>query len=69
MISNAFPGEQVSFSSPTISLLLPGTADGSGQLTIHWRCDPADAANVWSLTATGVSSGRTVSFVFGGTAG
>jgi hypothetical protein len=69
VLSNAFPGEQVSFSSPTISLLLPGTADGTGQLTIHWRCDPADAGNVWSLTAKGDSSGRTVTFVFGGSPG
>ena len=69
VVSNAFPGEQVDFSSPTISLLLPGTADASGQVTIHWRCDPENASNVWSLTATGESSGRTVTFTFGGAAG
>lgn len=69
VISNAFPGEQVEFTSPTISMFLPGTADGSGQLTIYWRCDPANASNVWSLTATGTSSGRTVTFTFGGATG
>jgi hypothetical protein len=69
VIANAFPGEQVEFTSPTISMFLPGTADGSGQLTIYWRCDATNASNVWSLTATGQSSGRTVTFTFGGTAG
>jgi hypothetical protein len=68
-IANALPGEEVTFAIPTTNrALLPGTADSAGKVYIHWLCDPGDASSSWSLRATGVSSGRTVTFYFHGRA-
>lgn len=65
-LRGAAPNEQVEFSSPQSSGLLPGTADANGVLPIRWQCDPEQAGTTWELTATGVTSGKTVTFIFAG---
>ena len=67
-VSNASAGERVAFIASGIGELLPGTADGNGNVTIHWRCDANDAGSLWSITATGMASGRSASFDFKGAA-
>ncbi len=65
-LSGAAPNEEVTFSSPQSSGIRPGTADANGELTIRWQCDPAQAGTTWELTATGATSGSTVTFTFTG---
>lgn len=61
-VTGANPGETIAFSESSIGPLQSGTADGSGAVTVHWRCDRANAGQTWTITATGLSSGRSVSF-------
>ncbi len=61
-LSGADPGEDVTFTSPQASAIKNGTADANGDLSIRWSCTPDQAGTVWELTATGVTSGRSVVF-------
>lgn len=65
-IGNLVPNEFVDFSSPDAANLRQGQANNDGLLPIRWQCDPEDDGRVWSLTATGRSSGRTVTLVITG---
>ena len=65
-LSGAAPSEQIAFTSPQSSGISPGTADGDGVLPIRWNCSPDQAGTVWELTATGQTSGKTVTFIFAG---
>lgn len=67
-LSGFLPGEIVGFVSPQASGLREGQANGSGDLPLRWTCGVADAGTVWELTATGVRSGRTVTFTLAGAA-
>ncbi|MBK8078173.1 MAG: hypothetical protein IPK24_22115 [Kineosporiaceae bacterium] len=64
-LSGAAPGERITFSSPEVSNLSPGTASASGTLPLRWQCDPGDVGTTWHVTATGQSSGRRVTFSVG----
>ncbi|MDH4144806.1 MAG: hypothetical protein OEY23_06500 [Acidimicrobiia bacterium] len=68
VVSNAAPGETLVFSSAQTSSLSPGTADGSGQKTIRWVCEPSAGGAQWTVTVTGSTSGRTATFSFVGKA-
>ncbi len=61
-VFGAIPGETISFVSPQVGGLLPGVADSSGGLGIIWQCEPGDAGRTWSVTGTGRTSGRSVTF-------
>ncbi len=65
-ITGADPNEEVSFTSPQVESLRPGSADATGSLPIRWSCTPDQAGTTWELTATGVTSSRTVTFLFAG---
>lgn len=65
-LSGAAPGEAVAFTSPQSSGILPGTAAADGSLTIRWQCDPEQIGTTWDITATGETSGKTVTFSFTG---
>ncbi len=65
-ISGAEPNESIAFSSPQSSGLNPGTADADGNVAVRWVCDPEQVGTTWELTATGETSGRTVTFSFTG---
>ncbi len=65
-LSGAEPGEEVAFTSPQASGISNGVADENGELPIRWSCDADRIGTSWDLTATGVSSGRTVTFSFTG---
>ncbi len=56
----------MAFSSPQSPNLSPGTADANGVLPIRWVCDPEQAGTTWELTAAGVTSGKSVTFIFAG---
>jgi hypothetical protein len=66
LLGGAEPNESVSFSSPQASGLRSGQADALGDLPIRWQCDPAQAGTTWELTATGDTSGKSVTFIFAG---
>lgn len=61
-VSNLYAFETVTFTSKEADGLIDGTADETGELPIRWQCGLADVAKTWTLTATGVDSGRTISF-------
>ncbi len=65
-LSGADPGEEVAFTSPQASAIKNGTADANGDLAVRWTCTPDQAGTVWELTATGVTSGKAVSFALTG---
>ena len=66
-LTGAAGGERITFSSPQVGGLLPGTANGSGELALIWQCNPGDAGQSWSVTANGQSSGRSGTFSVTGT--
>lgn len=66
-VSGLQPGEPVTFSSPQVPGLTPGTGDGNGNQKLIWYCSPEEAGLAWTITATGSWSGRSVTFdVVGG---
>jgi hypothetical protein len=65
-LSGAEPNEGIAFSSPQSPNLRSGEADANGEVPLRWQCDAAQAGTVWELTATGETSGRTVTFSFTG---
>ncbi len=66
LIAGADPNETIAFSSPQTGDLRSGTADANGELPIRWQCEPTQAGTTWELTATGDTSGRTITFIFAG---
>src|SRR5690606_34979853 len=54
-LRGAAGGEKITFTSPTVSGLLPGTADGNGNLNMIWQCNPNEAGQSWTVTATSAS--------------
>jgi hypothetical protein len=65
-LTGAQAGERITFTSPTVSGLLPGTANSSGQLSLVWDCNPNEAGQSWQVTANGAASGRTTTFIVTG---
>ncbi|MEM9564678.1 MAG: hypothetical protein AAGA93_18800 [Actinomycetota bacterium] len=65
-LSGLEPNETVAFSSPQSPGLRAGTADADGNLPVRWQCDADQVGTTWDLTATGETSGRTVTFSFTG---
>lgn len=65
-LSGADPNEEISFTSPQATGISNGQADAQGVLPIRWLCGADQAGTTWELTATGVTSGRTVVFSFTG---
>ena len=64
----ATPGERITFTSPDVGDLLPGTADGHGELGLIWQCNPNEAGRTWTVTASGSPSGRKGTFSVTGAA-
>lgn len=62
-LEGALAGERIEFSSPSLTGLLPGIADHAGGLELQWQCDPKEAGTSWEVTATGVTSGLSGTFV------
>lgn len=67
-LSGAAAGERITFTSATVSGLLSGTADGAGNLGLIWQCNPNEAGQSWSVTATGQDSGASGTFTVTGAA-
>jgi hypothetical protein len=61
-LSGFTPRELVDFTSPQAEDLRQGQADEAGALQVRWTCGAADAGTIWELTATGLTSQRSVSF-------
>ena len=68
LIAGAQPNEEISFTSPQSQGLRNGTADANGELPLRWQCDPTQVGTTWELTATGLTSGKAVTFLFAGAA-
>ena len=66
-VSGALGGESISFTSSPSESISNVTANSSGVASMRWWCNP-DEATTWSITARGVSSGRTVTFSLTGRA-
>lgn len=59
--------EVINFSSPEVSgSLRPGEADDNGDLQARWQCDADQAGTIWQVTATGRTSGRSVTLTITG---
>jgi hypothetical protein len=65
-LTGADAGEEIAFTSPQATGIKNGVADAAGNLSFRWVCSPDQAGTVWELTATGVTSAKTVSFSFTG---
>ncbi len=68
VLSNLSPGESVTFTSPDSSGIRPGTAADDGTLTIRWQCSSEDVDSTWTVTATGDTSNRSITFTINGAA-
>ena len=67
-VSNLHAFEDVTFTADSAGELLPGSADENGSLPIRWQCGAEEAGATWTLTATGVDSGRSITVTFTGAA-
>ncbi len=65
-LSGAEPNEEIGFTSPQATGISSGNADANGERAIRWSCTPDQAGTTWELTATGKTSGRTVTVSFTG---
>ncbi len=65
-ITGAQPGEFITFYSPEVPNLVNGSANSNGELTMQWQCEPHEVGMNWSLTATGATSGRTITLLIHG---
>lgn len=65
-VSNLHAFEDVTFTAETAETLLPGSADENGSLPLNWQCGTDEVGTTWTLTAYGVSSGRSVTVTFTG---
>ncbi len=61
-LENAEPDEPVDFAAAGVESLRQGQADGTGTLTVNWRCDPEESATTWTVQAAGQRSGRVATF-------
>lgn len=66
-LENAEPGETIEFSSAGVTDIASGTADPQGWLAVNWRCLPEETAQPRTVKATGLTSGRSVTFTLNGT--
>lgn len=66
LLTGAQPGETLTFFSPTVSGMLSGFADPSGALKLIWQCQPPEAGQTWTVTATGSTSQRQGTFTVTG---
>ncbi len=66
VLANFAPVEVVDFTSDQASGLIDGRADADGSLPIRWQCGRDDVGKTWTLTATGVDSGRSITISFTG---
>lgn len=66
VLSNFVPGEYVDFTSPQSDAIRPGQADEVGELPVHWQCDPDEAGKRWEVTASGQTSGYSLTFTVTG---
>ncbi len=66
VLRNFVPSEAVNFESTGTGPLRQGRADADGTLPVRWTCSPAQDGTVWEITATGETSGASISFVITG---
>jgi hypothetical protein len=59
-------GEIVEFSSEDAADLLDSRADSSGKIQARWQCGPTDIGKVWTVTARGARSDRSLTLTITG---
>ncbi len=68
VVRNFVPREAIDFESPQSEAIRQGRADGNGSLAVRWSCTADQAGTVWEVTATGATSGASLSFTITGSA-
>lgn len=66
VLSSFLSGEYIDFASPQADAIRQGRADTEGTLPIRWQCDPDQVGTDWEITATGATSGYSVTFTITG---
>ncbi len=61
-ITGFTPREFIDFTSAQADGLRQGQANETGTVRVRWTCGEADIGRQWEITATGATSGRSVSF-------
>lgn len=60
--------ETIDFESPQAPVIRQGRADADGSAPVRWTCSADQAGTVWQITATGLTSGASVTFTITGVA-
>ena len=68
VLRNFVSRETIDFESPQSDAIRSGTADETGGLPVRWSCDASQAGTVWEVTATGATSGASITFTISGAA-
>ena len=68
VLRNFVSRETIDFESPQSDAIRSGIADGDGSLPVRWSCDADRIGTVWEVTATGATSGASLSFTITGAA-
>lgn len=62
------PRETIDFESPQSETIRQGMAGADGSVPVRWTCDTEQAGTVWEVTATGLTSGASLTFTITGVA-
>lgn len=68
VLRNYVPREAIDFESPQSEAIRQGRADEEGDLPLRWSCAADQIGTVWEVTATGATSGASVTFTITGVA-
>lgn len=68
VLRNFVPGEAIGFESPQSEAIRQGRADAEGVLPLRWSCGADQIGTVWEVTATGATSGASLTFTITGIA-
>jgi hypothetical protein len=68
VLRNFVSREAIDFESPQSEAIRQGRADADGVVPLRWTCEADQIGTVWEVTATGVTSGASLTFTIMGVA-
>jgi len=68
LLRNFVSGEAIDFESPQSEAIRQGRADAEGVLPLRWSCAADQIGTAWEITATGATSGASLTFTITGIA-
>ncbi len=68
VLRNFVRREAIDFESPQSEAIRQGRADEQGALPLRWSCEADQIGTVWEVTATGATSGASLTFTITGVA-